>query len=117
MDKVTLHQLTTRPNFLKDHNLKYLEFSVTIPENIGTLRAIVESLPQGNRKSQGNEILTNLYNYFTEVAKDYNALQEGSAARNLIEDMAGSLATKENEIKALTDLSQSLIQKLKNANA
>lgn len=117
MDKVTLHQLTTRPNFLKDHNLKYLEFTATMPANLSILREIGESLPQGKRKDQINEIITYLHNSWQEVLKDYNALQEGSAARNLIEDMAGSLAAKENEIKALTELSQNLTQRLKNANA
>jgi len=57
MDKVTFHQLTTRPNYLKDHNLKYLEFTATIPANLSILKEIAESLPQGKRKEQINEII------------------------------------------------------------
>lgn len=117
MDKVTLHKLTTRPNFLKDHNLKYLEFTATVPANLTLLKEIAESLPHGKRKAQVTEIITYFHNAWQEVLKDYEALQEGSIARNTIEDLAGSLAMKENEIKTLTELSLNLTKRLKNANS
>lgn len=117
MDSVTFHKLTTRPNFLKDHNFKYIEFTATIDKNLSILREIAESLPEGKRRGNMTEIIAYLQKSWQEVLKDYSALQEGSAARNLIEDLTGTLISKESEIKALTDLSQKLTQRLKDANA
>jgi hypothetical protein len=117
MDNVKLQKLVGRPNFLKDHNFKYLEFSVTITERLAILREIGESLPQGKRKASVTEIINYIQTTFNEVLKDYHALQEGSAARNEIEDMAASLIFKEREIAHLTDINKKLTQRLKDAKS
>ena len=117
MDKKIVDMVSQRKDFLKDHSLKYLEFEALVPNKLGFLREIAESLPDGKRRGNMTEIIAYLQNSWQEVLKDYSALQEGSAARNLIEDLTGTLISKESEIKALTDLSQKLTQRLKDANA
>jgi hypothetical protein len=113
MDKVTLHKLKNRPNILKDHNLKYLEFKVTIPMRVGKLREIVQSLPHGDRRTQGIEIIDYILESFNEVSKDYDALQEGSQARNLISDMVGYIELKDAEARTMIDLVNSLTKQLR----
>lgn len=112
MDKVTLHKLMTRPNYLKDHNLKYLELQTTITSALGKLREIVESLPNGERKATGRACIETIHTVFSEVVKDYDALQEGSACRNLLEYLAGTVSAKEQECQKLLELSQNLTKRL-----
>lgn len=102
MDKVIIEKLTSRPNYLKDHNLKYLEFKALSANRVGKLREIIESLPEGKQKALGREITDWLHQSFTEILKDYDGLQEGSQLRNTLEDAIGSLIFKEKEIELLT---------------
>jgi len=114
MDKVQIRKLITRPNYLKDHNGKYLALEATISRDLAQLREIVESLPQGERKALGRLSIDSIHTVFTEIVKDYDALQEGSACRNLLEDLAGTIERKENECAQMLELTQNLTQKLKN---
>jgi len=98
MDKVIIEKLTTRPNYLKDHNLKYLEFKALVPNKVGKLAEIVESLPEGNQKATAKEIITWLQEAFAEVLKDYDGLQEGSELRNTLEDAIQWISAKDREI-------------------
>jgi hypothetical protein len=104
MDKVIIEKLITRKNFMKDHNLKYLEFTALVPNKLDMLREIAESLPEGKRKASMKEIIVWFNDAFTEVLKDYEGLQEGSQLRNTLEDAIGSLIAKENEIQMWTDI-------------
>ena len=104
MDKVIIEKVSTRPNFLKDHNLKYLEFAALCPNRLGKLREIVESLPQGKQRALAGEILEWLNVSFAEILKDYEGLQEGSQLRNTLEDAIGSLIVKEKEIETWMEI-------------
>lgn len=112
MDKVIIRQLIQRPNYLKDHNMKYLELQTTITSSLARLREIVESLPQGERKASGRQCIETIHTVFQEVVKDYDALQEGSACRNLLEDLAGIVERKEEECIQYLELSVNLTRKL-----
>jgi len=92
--------------------LKYLELQASVPENLGKLREIVESLPSGERKAQGRQIIDSLHTVFQEIVKDYEALQEGSQCRNVLEDLAGYIDGKEKECAAMLELNQKLTQRL-----
>lgn len=104
MDKVIIEKVSKRENFLKDHNLKYLEFTALLPNKLAMLQEVAESLPEGKRKASTKEIIRWLHEAFTEILKDYEGLQEGSNLRTSLEDAIGSLLAKENEIKMLTDI-------------
>jgi len=104
MDKVTLEKLSKRPNFLKDHNLKYLEFKALSQNRVGKLREIIESLPEGKQRALGREIVEWINTGFTEILKDYDGLQEGSHLRNALEDVTASLIFKEKEVELLTQI-------------
>jgi len=110
MDKVIIHKVTTRPNYLKDHNLKYLEFKALCPNRLGKLREIIESLPEGKQRATATEIITWLHESFTEVLKDYDGLQEGSELRNTLEDAIQWIQAKDREIAIYENL---LKQKVK----
>lgn len=112
MDKVIIRKLTARPNYLKDHNFKYLALQASIPERLGKLREIVESLPNGERKAQGRLIVDSIHADFQEIVKDYEALQEGSQCRNVLEDLAGYVDGKEKECAAMIELNQKLTKRL-----
>lgn len=113
MDKVTLQKLKNRPNVLKDHNLKYIEFKAMIPVRLGKLREIIESLPNGERRALATEIITYIHTSFQEVLKDYDALQEGSHARNLISDLVGYIELKDKEAETMTELANKLMTQLR----
>jgi len=106
MDKVIIEKVSKREKFMQDHNLKYLEFTVVVPNKLNMLREIAESLPDGKRKASMKEIITWLNEAFTEILKDYEGLQDGSQLRNTLEDAIGSLIAKEKEIKNLTEIIQ-----------
>ena len=106
VDKVIIEKVSTRPNFLKDHNIKYLEFTALIPNRVAMLREIAQSLPEGKRKASLTEITEYFNEVFTEVLKDYEGLQEGSQLRNTLNNAIGSLIAKEKEIKVLTEIIQ-----------
>jgi len=104
MDAKIIERVSTRKNFLIDHNMKYLEFEASIPNNLNMLREIANSLPEGKRRASMNEIISYLHLAFTEVLKDFEGLQEGSRLRNTLEDAFGSLIAKEKEIEMWTDI-------------
>ena len=104
MDKSLIERASTRSSFGIDHNLKYLHFEGTIPNNLNMLREIANSLPEGKRKASMNEIIAYLNTAWTEVLKDWHGLQEGSKLRNVVDDLAGSLIFKEKEIAMLTEI-------------
>ncbi len=104
MDKVTVSKLMNRPNYLKDHNLKYLEMSSQLSNTLGKLREIAESLPNGSRKETMINAIAFIHNTFQEVLKDYDALQEGSVCRNALEDVVGMIKSKEREITLMTEI-------------
>jgi len=70
MDKLIIEKVSKRENFLKDHNLKYIELEALFPNRVGKLREIVESLPNGERKAIAGEIITWINTVFEEVLKD-----------------------------------------------
>jgi hypothetical protein len=114
MDKIQIRQLIQRPNYLKDHNLKYIDLGATIVSALAKLREIVESLPQGERKALGRDCIDTIHTSYKEIAKDYDALQEGSACRNLLEDLAGTIESKEKECMEYLELSKRLTKRLMN---
>ena len=104
MDAKLIDKVSQRPGFQIDHKLKYLEFTGLVPNKLGLLKEIAESLPEGKRKASIREIINYFENAFTEILKDYEGLQEGSQLRNVLEDAFGSLIAKEKEIQMLTDI-------------
>ena len=96
MDKELVEIVSRRKNFIKDHSLKYLEFEGMVPNRLGKLREIVESLPNGKQKATAIEIIDWVHSNFQEVVKDWQALQEGSKLRNVLEDYVGQIKSHDN---------------------
>jgi len=107
MDAKLIDRIATRKTFLIDHNMKYLEFTASIPNNLNMLREIANSLPEGKRRASMTQIIEYINNAFTEVLKDFEGLQEGSHLRNALEDAIGSLVAKEKEIEMWTNIVKS----------
>jgi hypothetical protein len=114
MDKVIIEKLSNRENFLKDHNDKYLALEALLPNRVGKLREIVESLPNGERKALATEIIDWVHSVCQEVLKDWHGLQEGSKLRNALDDAVQSLRYEDHyaECMEYIQLSQRLTKKL-----
>jgi hypothetical protein len=93
MDKVIVEKVYNRENFMKNHELKYIEFKALVPNRLGKLQEIVESLPEGKQRATATEIIAWIHTSFQEVLKDYDALHEGSQLRNLLDDYVLSIKT------------------------
>jgi len=96
MDKKIVDMVSQRKDFLKDHSLKYLEFEALVPNKLGFLREIAESLPDGKRKASMIEIIEWIHKSFQEVLNDYQCLQEGSKLRNVLADHVATIKANDN---------------------
>lgn len=109
-------KVVTRKDAFKDHRLKYHEINYAYTQHLCKLREIIESLPKdGQRYSEGLAAINGLQNFMQEVVKDFDALAEGSDARNVLTDYAATLLLKESEIDSLTQTVKNLNTKLREA--
>jgi hypothetical protein len=96
MDSKIVKMISDRPDFLKDNQLKYLEFEALVPNRLGKLREIVESLPQGKQKASAVEIIDWIHESFQRVVNDWACLQEGSKLRNILADHVATQKANDN---------------------
>lgn len=96
MDNKIVDMITERPDFAKDNSLKYLEFEGLVPNRLGKLLEIVETLPHGKNKAIAIEIIDWIHKSFQEVVNDYKCLQEGSKLRNILADHVATIKANDN---------------------
>lgn len=96
MDNKIVDMISERPDFVKDNSLKYLEFEGLVPNRLGKLLEIVETLPQGKNKATAIEIIDWIHKSFQEVVNDYKCLQEGSKLRNILADHVANIKMHDN---------------------
>ena len=96
MDSKIVQMISERPDFLKDNQLKYLEFEGLVPNRLGKLLEIVESMPQGKQKATAIEIIDWVHESFQQVVNDWACLQEGSKLRNILAEHVANQKVNDN---------------------